>query len=182
MNTQKQDIPQLYPPAAGDKVATIKTNYGDIKIKLFEEQVPGMTTNFIELAKEGKYNDVPFHRVVDEFMIQTGDFTNQDGTGGHSYKGEDTTMPDEVVPGLKHLYGTVSMAKSFLPDSAGSQFFIVTREAGVPGLDGEYSIFGQVYEGMDVAEKIDALQVPNTEKPGQEVKMLEVTVETFGQQ
>lgn len=169
---------QLAPPAAGDKVATIETDMGTIKVRLFDQQVPEMAKNFEELANSGKYDGAPFHRVMQDFMIQTGDFTNQDGTGGHSYNGPGTTLPDEIVPDLKHLYGTVSMANRG-PNTNGSQFFIVTNENGTPFLNGSYTVFGQVYEGMEVAEQIEALEIPGTERPSETVTMKSVTVEPY---
>jgi cyclophilin family peptidyl-prolyl cis-trans isomerase len=168
---------QLAQPVAGDTVAIIDTDYGTIKFKLFTEQVPGMTTNFMELAKAGKYDNVPFHRVIKNFMIQTGDFTNKNGTGGHSYKGPGTYMPDELVPSIKHLYGTVSMAKTMAPNTSGSQFFIVTSKSGTPHLDMLHSVFGQVYEGMDVAEKIAALQEGPNGETSHPATMKKVTIQ-----
>jgi peptidyl-prolyl cis-trans isomerase B (cyclophilin B) len=170
---------QLAPPAAGEKIAVIETDFGTIKIKLFSELVPGMTKNFIELSKAGKYNNVPFHRVVQDFMIQTGDFTKKNGTGGYSYKGPGTELPDEITPALRHLYGTVSMANHG-SNTNGSQFFIVTNKNGTSFLDGSYTIFGQVYEGMDVAEKIAALQVPGTEAPSKIINIKKITILTYG--
>lgn len=140
-----------------------------------------MTKNFEELAKAGKYDGVPFHRVIKDFMIQSGDFTNKNGTGGYSYKGPGTKLPDEIVPSLKHQYGTVSMANAG-QDTNGSQFFIVTAQNNASFLDGGYTIFGQVYEGMDVAEKIADLYIPSsgsTGTPSQIVNMKKVTVSTF---
>ena len=169
---------QLALPVPGDKVAVIETDMGTIKIKLFTDLSPEISKNFEELAKANMYNAVPFHRVVKDFMIQTGDFTNKNGTGGYSYKGPGTKLADEVTPVLKHLYGTVSMANSG-PDTNGSQFFIVTNQGGTAFLDGSYSIFGQVYEGMDVAMQIADLQMPNTEKPSRGVNMTKVEVTTM---
>lgn len=171
--------PQTAMPLAGETVAILDTDMGVIKFKLFTEQVPEISKNFIELAKDGKYKDTPFHRTVKDFMIQTGDFTNKNGTGGYSYKGPGSKLADEIAPSLKHLYGTVSMANAG-PDTNGSQFFIVTSEKGTSFLDGGYSIFGQVYEGMDVAEKIQDLQVPHTEKPSKLVLIKSVKIETIG--
>ncbi len=172
------DFDQLAPPEQGDKIAIIDTDYGTIKVKLFTDLTPEMTKNFEELANEGSYNGVPFHRVMKDFMIQTGDFTNKNGTGGYSYKGPGTTLDDEITPALKHLYGTVSMANRG-PDTNGSQFFVVTNENGTPFLDGGYTVFGQVYEGMDVAQKIEALQMPGTEQPSEVVNMTKVEVIPF---
>lgn len=165
---------QLTPPAAGDTVAVIETDFGTIKFKLFTEQVPEMTKNFQELAKDGKFSDVPFHRVIKDFMIQTGDFDKKNGFGGYTYKGPGTKLPDEIVPGLKHLYGTVAMANSG-PNTNGSQFFIITAKNGYPGLDGHYTIIGQVYEGMDVAEKIAELFVPSSGQRGTPSKIVNMT-------
>ncbi|MCA9373626.1 peptidylprolyl isomerase [Candidatus Peregrinibacteria bacterium] len=166
---------QLAAPQAGDKIAVIETEKGTIKFKLFTDQVPEISKNFEELANAGNYNGTPFHRVMQDFMIQTGDFTNKNGTGGYSYKGEGTILPDEIVPELKHLYGTVSMANRG-PNTNGSQFFIVTNENGTAFLDGSYTIFGQVFEGMDVAEAIEALEIPGTERPSETVTMTDVKV------
>lgn len=171
--------PQTSAPVAGDTVAILDTDMGVIKFKLFTEQVPEISKNFIELSKDGKYKDTPFHRTVKDFMIQTGDFTNKNGTGGYSYKGPGTKINDEISPSLKHLYGTVSMANAG-PDTNGSQFFIVTSKKGTAFLDGGYSVFGQVYEGMDVAEKIQDLQIPHTEKPSKLVLIKSVKIETIG--
>lgn len=169
---------QLKKPEGGDKVAIIETDLGTIKFKLFTELAPEITKNFEELSKEKKYNDVPFHRVVKDFMIQTGDFTDKNGFGGHSYKGPNTTIKDEISPNLKHLFGAVSMANRG-PNTNGSQFFIVTNTDGTDFLDGGYSVFGQVYEGMDVALEIQDLQVAGTEAPSKVVNMINVEVQTL---
>lgn len=172
---------QIDPPKTGDKIAIIETDLGTIKFKLFPNTVPEMTKNFEELAKTGKYDNVPFHRVITNFMIQSGDFTEKNGYGGYSYKGPGTKLPDEIVPSLKHLYGTVSMANSG-PNTNGSQFFIVTNKNGTPELDGGYTIFGQVYEGMEVAEQIAALWDPASGGEGVPTKIInmkKVTVTTY---
>lgn len=173
-------IPQLASPVAGEKIVAMETDLGTIKFKLFSEHAPEMVKNFEELAKAGKYNNVPFHRVMKNFMIQTGDFTNKNGTGGYSYKGPETMLEDEIDPSLKHFYGTVSMANRG-PDTNGSQFFIVTNKTGTSWLNGIHSIFGQVYEGMDVAEKIADLQVPNNQAgtPGKIINIKKITVSTY---
>ena len=168
---------QLELPQSGDSIAVIETDLGVIKFKLFTKDILELTKNFIYLANKGQYKDVPFHRVVKDFMIQTGDFTNKNGTGGYSYKGPGTNLPNEINPNYKHLFGTVSMAKTVAPVSIGSQFFIVTNKKGTPLLDGNYSPIGQVYEGMDVALAIANLQVPGTEKPSKVVNMKKVTIQ-----
>jgi len=172
--------PQVEPPKKGDTVAVLDTDFGTIKFRLFTKDVPTLSKNFIELSKSGKYDNTPFHRVVQGFMIQGGDFTNHDGTGGHSYLGPDKDLPNEIVPSLHHLCGTVSMAKTRAPVSIGSQFFIVTGPDGADFLDGGYSPIGQVYEGIDVAGKIEALQIPETELPSEIVNVKKVTIMTYG--
>ena len=174
--TEKNKQLQLAPAKTGEKVVTLETDYGPIKFKLFEELAPEMCKNFETLAKQGKYNNVPFHRVIKDFMIQTGDFTNQNGTGGYSYKGKNTELEDEISPALKHLYGTVSMANRG-PDTNGSQFFIVTNHDGTSYLDGDYSIFGQVIDGMNVAEKISTVEKDRNDKPLKTVLIKKVTIE-----
>ena len=179
-NTHQATIEsQLDTPKKGDTIAVLETDFGTIKIKLFMNGVPELSKNFSEITKAGKYDSVPFHRVVKDFMIQGGDFTAKNGTGGYSYKGEETFLANEINPAYKHLYGTVSMAKSPAPVSIGSQFFIVTAKNGTPFLDGSYSPIGQVFEGMDVAEKIVNLQIPGTEKPSKTVKIKKATIETY---
>jgi peptidyl-prolyl cis-trans isomerase B (cyclophilin B) len=170
--------PQLKPPVAGDTVAIIETDLGTIKFKLFPEQAPEMVKNFEALAKAGKYNNVPFHRVIKDFMVQTGDFTDKNGHGGYSYKGPGTELPDEFSPSLKNLYGTVSMANSG-PNTNGSQFFIVTSKSGTPWLDGKHSVFGQVYEGLEIALKIAELQTDSNGTPSKIINMKKVTVEPY---
>lgn len=169
---------QTEAPAAGDTVAILDTDQGTIKLKLFTELAPETTKNFIELANSGKYNGVPFHRVIEGFMIQTGDFTRGDGRGGHSYLGPDTTIADEFSSSLKNLRGAVSMANSG-PNSNGSQFFIVTAADGTPWLDNRHSVFGQVYEGLDVAEAISRLPRNALDAPLEPVTIKSVTISTL---
>ena len=174
----KSNVDQLQGPQKGDTIATINTSLGEIKFKLFTNEAPETTKNFIELANAGKYNNVPFHRVIQGFMIQTGDFTNKNGTGGYSYKGPGTKFDNEIAPSLKHLNGTVSMANAG-PNTNGSQFFIVTATQGTPHLDGSYNIFGQVFSGQDIADKISKVKTGPMDKPVTEVLMNKVTISTF---
>lgn len=140
---------------------TMRTNYGDIVTEIFEEEVPEMAKNFLELAKEGKYDNVPFHRIVPGFVIQGGDFTAKDGTGGHSYKGPGTVIPGEYNETVSsNLRGTLSYANRG-PDTNGSQFFINLQDN--VGLDhdkdptsSQHPVFGKVVEGMDIVDKIAA--------------------------
>ncbi|MDO9517060.1 MAG: peptidylprolyl isomerase [Methanosarcinaceae archaeon] len=129
-----------------NRIATIVTDKGVIKIELYENRAPITTKNFIDLAESGFYDGLTFHRVIRGFMIQGGD-PSGDGTGGPGY-----VIPDEFHPELKHTTGTLSMANAG-PNTGGSQFFIT--EAPQPHLDGRHSVFGQVIEGQDVVVKIE---------------------------
>ena len=155
--------------------ATIETNFGKIVFKLFPELAPETVRNFEGLAKDGFYDGTLFHRVIPGFMIQGGDpNTKTDnksswGTGGPGY-----TIKAEFSS-RSHLRGIVSMARAQDPNSAGSQFFIVTTNSTF--LDRQYTVFGEVVEGMDVADKIVNLQRDGNDCPLQEAKMLHVTVE-----
>jgi peptidyl-prolyl cis-trans isomerase B (cyclophilin B) len=166
-------------PETGDTIATIKTSHGNILVLLYTEETPNTTENFIELSKQGKYDDVPFHRIIEDFMIQTGDFENQNGSGGHSFKGPGTLLDDELVEELKHVQGALSMAKTPAPDSAGSQFFIVHPEDGTHFLDGVHSVFGYVYDGMGVVDKIAKVPTGFQDKPEEDADILSVEIGTF---
>ena len=154
--------------------AVINTNLGNIQFELLPDIAPETVRNFIKLAKSGFYDGTLFHRVIPGFMIQGGDpNTKEDdksawGTGGPGYniKAEFNST--------SHLRGIVSMARSSDPDSAGSQFFVVTSDSTF--LDRQYTVFGQVMEGMDVAEKIVNLPRDGNDCPLQEAKMLQVTI------
>jgi cyclophilin family peptidyl-prolyl cis-trans isomerase len=126
--------------------ATIKTNQGDIVLKLFAQQAPVTVNNFVCLAEDGYYDGVTFHRVIKDFMIQGGDPTGT-GRGGPGYQ-----FKDEFSPQLKHdKPGVLSMANAG-PNTNGSQFFIT--HVPTPHLDGKHSVFGQVTQGQDVVDKI----------------------------
>lgn len=129
----------------GEKIAVLETTKGVIKFRFFEADAPMTTDNFIKLAEKKFYDGLTFHRVEPNFVIQGGD-PNGNGTGGPGYniKAEFNKNP--------HLEGTVAMARSQHPDSAGSQFYICL--AAAPFLDGNYTVFGQVTEGLDVVHKI----------------------------
>ncbi len=133
--------------------ATIKTNRGDIVIDLYADKTPKTVNNFVFLAKDGYYNGVTFHRVLDNFMIQTGDPTGT-GRGGPGYK-----FGDEIHPSLRHTGpGILSMANAG-PGTNGSQFFIT--HVKTDWLDGKHSVFGKVREGMDVVNAIKQGDVMN---------------------
>jgi peptidyl-prolyl cis-trans isomerase B (cyclophilin B) len=128
-------------------IATIETNKGTIRIELYPEEAPKTVENFIKLTKKGYYDGLVFHRVIPDFVIQTGD-PNGDGSGGPGY-----TIPDERSSKIKHEVGAVAMAKTAAPNSAGSQFYIVIGKPA-PHLDGGYTAFGKVISGQPVAESI----------------------------
>lgn len=130
-----------------NKIATIETEKGTIKLELYEDKTPITTKNFIELSAQGFYDGLTFHRVEKGFVIQGGD-PNGDGTGGSG-----KTIPLEINPDLKHVKGALAMARSQDPDSASSQFYITLED--VPFLDGNYAVFGKVTEGMDIVEDIE---------------------------
>jgi peptidyl-prolyl cis-trans isomerase B (cyclophilin B) len=145
-------------PAGKNPVVVLETTQGTIRIELFPDKAPEHAKNFAELAKSGYYDGTYFHRVFPGFMIQGGDSNTKDddpsndGLGGHSYKGPGTLLRAEFND-VKHERGIVSMARGGMDvNSAGSQFFIMV--AANRGLDRQYSAFGRVIEGMDVADKI----------------------------
>ncbi len=159
-------------------VLTIKMDDGDIiKAELYPEIAPNTVNNFISLANSGFYNGIIFHRVIRGFMIQGG---CPDGTGmggpGYSIKGEFTH--NGFKNDLAHTPGVLSMARTMIPDSAGSQFFIMHRAA--PHLDGEYAAFGKVTEGLDVVDKIASVMTGPNDKPVVPQIIESMTVETFG--
>lgn len=174
-------------PKAGEAKATIRTNRGDMVFRLFPDQVPGLVENFTELAKTGKYKEVPFHRVIAGFMIQGGDFTNKNGTGGHSHKGPGTQIGDQYHADLKHVRGALSYAKTNRPNSIGSQFFIVHPQEGAHFLDHPahggpadgYSVFGQLVEGWDVLDAIAAVRTDAGDKPFEAQTILDIEIGAF---
>jgi len=145
---------------------------------LFPDLAPETVKNFEELANQNKYNEVIFHRVIDDFMIQTGDFENGNGTGGYSYNGPGTKINDEFHDDLKNLRGALSMANSG-PNTNGSQFFIVNKEGGTNWLDGRHSVFGQVYDGMTTVDKIAASKKDMMDRPLKDIKIISVEIKTF---
>lgn len=146
---------QYAEPVDGEEIAIIHTNYGDICIKFFPEAAPMAVTNFKALAKAGRYDETIIHRIFHVATsgidgIQGGDYTNFNGTGGESAFGE--SFGYEISEYLSNIAGSVAMAHSSLPDSNGSQFYI--NSADNTQLDGNYTVFAQVYDGMDVVEMI----------------------------
>lgn len=169
---------QLDKPLRGETVAVMHTNFGDIHIRMFPADTPKTYENFATHAKNGYYNGLTFHRVINGFMIQGGD-PNGNGTGGPRYtiKGEFTA--NGFKNDLKHTRGVLSMARSRNPNSAGSQFFIMHADS--PHLDGQYAAFGKVIEGMDVVDEIASGYVDYEDRPQVEQVISKMSVETFGQ-
>lgn len=183
----QRTVTQTDKPQVGEEIAIIKTNQGVMKARLFTSEVPEAAKNFIGLAAQGKYTNVPFHRVIKGFMIQGGDFTNRDGTGGYSAKGPGTTIGDQYSPNLTHIRGALSWAKTSRPNSIGSQFYIVHPENGTHFLDHKagsgpadgYTVFGQVFEGFDVLDKIANTPTVPGDRPVKEMLIESVTITTF---
>ncbi len=156
-NLQKANMPKTladFAPIEGEEV-TLTTNKGPIVIKLFRDQAPLTTTNFLHLVNDKFYDEIVFHRVIADFMAQVGDPLTKDpnmkarwGTGGPGY-----TIQDEFSPELKHnKAGIVSMANTGQPNTGGSQFFITF--APTPWLDGKHAVFGEVIKGMNVVNQL----------------------------
>ncbi|HJQ39833.1 MAG TPA: peptidylprolyl isomerase [Thermoanaerobaculia bacterium] len=139
-----------------NKVAELHTDAGEIDIRFFPDVAPNHVKNFIDLAEKGFYNNTKFHRVIPGFMIQGGDPNTISGDPRTWGTGGSDNKVRAEFNSVKHKRGIVSMARSGHPDSASSQFFIMV--ADYPSLDGQYSVFGQVTKGMDVADKIVGAQ------------------------
>ena len=159
-------------------IVTITMENGDmIKAELYPDVAPISVNNFISLINKNYYDGLIFHRVIKGFMIQGG---CPDGTGmggpGYSIKGE--FSQNGVTNNLLHTAGVLSMARSMMPNSAGSQFFIMHKDA--PHLDGAYAAFGKVTEGMDIVDKIATTATDYTDKPMEDQRIKTMTVETFG--
>ena len=163
---------------AQNPVVTIEMENGSvIKAELYPQVAPNTANNFISLVKKGYYDGLIFHRVIRGFMIQGG---CPQGTGmggpGYSIKGE--FSQNGFKNDLKHTEGVLSMARSMMPNSAGSQFFIMHKDA--PHLDGAYAAFGKVTEGMDVVNKIAEERTDYSDRPLKTQKIKSMTVDTFG--
>ena len=188
-------------PTKDDTVAIMHTSLGDIKIKLFTNEAPKATENFITHAKNGYYDGLIFHRVIKDFMIQGGDPTGT-GMGGESIYG--APFEDEFTPTLHNLRGALSMANSG-PCTNGSQFFIVQASevpqqmipqmeqlkdsgfpediiedykalGGTPWLDFRHTVFGQVFEGMETVDAIASVSTAGADKPTTDVKILGIDI------
>lgn len=204
LKSGKEAFPQLSNKVAKDESQVIlSTSMGDINIKLFPKYAPLAVENFITHAKEGYYDGLTFHRVIKDFMIQTGD-PNGDGTGGQSiWKGKDTSIDsgygfkNEISPYLYNLRGALAMANAGA-DTNGSQFFInqnpksqsgglssgsypkpiieAYQKGGNINLDGDYTVFGQVIDGMSVVDKIAAVDTDDQDKPKNPITITNISI------
>lgn len=193
---------QTKAPEIGEEIAVIKTNHGDIKVRLFPEASPKAVENFKTHAQNGYYDGVTFHRVMKDFMIQGGD-PDGTGRGGESIWGR--SFEDEFNPEYHNLRGSLSMANSG-PNTNGSQFFIVQKSdvddgfigqmrksgkdggfsdevieayeklGGTPWLDFKHAVFGQVFEGMDVVDEIANVKTGANDKPKEDVVMEKIEI------
>ena len=160
--------------ASENPVVLMATNYGDIKIELFQKDAPQTVDNFINLAKTDFYDKTKFHRVIKGFMIQGGDPNSKDndwsddGFGGPEYYFEDEINQHKIIKGV------IAMANSG-PNTNGSQFFIVTAQSA-PWLDGKHTVFGKVIEGMNVVEKIENLKTNNNDHPTEDAIIKDIKI------
>lgn len=160
-------------------IVTIEMENGDqIKVELYPQIAPNTVNNFISLVNKGFYNGLVFHRVINGFMIQGG-CPDGNGMGGPGYHIKGEFNMNNFTNNLKHTAGVISMARSMMPDSAGSQFFIMHKNS--PHLDGQYAAFGKVVEGMDVVNTIAETDTDYSDRPVKAQRMKSVTVDTFGE-
>ena len=165
---------------AQNPVVTIKMQDDSVmKAELYPEIAPNTVNNFISLIKKGFYDGLGFHRVINGFMLQGGD-PDGNGTGGPGYSIKGEFSANGFENDLKHTAGVLSMARTMAPDSAGSQFFIMHKDA--PHLDGQYAAFGKITEGMDVVNRIAEVETDWSDRPVEPQVMETVTVETFGEE
>ncbi|MBQ9512632.1 MAG: peptidylprolyl isomerase [Lachnospiraceae bacterium] len=159
-------------------IVTITMENGDVmKAELYPDIAPNTVNNFISLISKGFYDGLIFHRVIEGFMLQGGD-PEGIGIGGPGYGIKGEFASNGFKNDLKHTEGVLSMARSAMPDSAGSQFFIMHRTS--PHLDGDYAAFGKITEGMEVVNQIASCDTDYQDRPREDQRMKSVTVETFG--
>ena len=151
------------------QIAVIETNFGNIVIQLFPDVAPGHVENFVKLAQDGFYDGTTFHRVIPDFMIQGGDPNSKDEDRSNDGQGGPGFTINAEFSDVPHKRGILSMARAQDPNSAGSQFFIVVKDSNF--LDGQYTVFGEVIEGMDVADKIVNVKRDGNDNPLEKVTM-----------
>ncbi len=161
MAKQYGSAPEMQIDTDKDYEATLKTSKGDITVRLFASEAPNTVNNFVFLAREGFYDGVTFHRVIENFMIQGGDPTGT-GTGGPGYR-----FADELDKARQHRYprGTMAMANAG-PNTNGSQFFIMHSDYGLPP---QYSVFGKAIDGLDVVDEIAATETGPQDRPREDI-------------
>ncbi|MBN2306842.1 peptidylprolyl isomerase [Candidatus Peregrinibacteria bacterium] len=174
-NEVMKTFDQTILPHEGESIVVMETSMGTIKIQLFPEYAPKTVENFTGLIDKGYYDGLIFHRVIPNFMIQGGD-PEGTGRGGESLWGG--KFEDEFSPNLRNIRGALSMANSG-PDTNGSQFFIVQQEGGTPWLNDRHSVFGQVFEGMDIVDAIANVDRDPADKPLEKVVMTKVYLENY---
>ena len=152
-------------------------NGGVITLELYPALAPNTVANFVDLAQKGFYDGLIFHRVISGFMIQGGD-PKGTGMGGPGYGIKGEFSQNGFPNAIKHERGVISMARSMMPNSAGSQFFIMHKNS--PHLDGAYAAFGRVTEGIEVVDAIAAVRTGRNDRPVEDQRMKKVSVETFG--
>lgn len=177
-SSNESSVDEVRTPPKELPVATIVfKDFGTVEAELYPHIAPNTVNNFIELSNSGFYDGLTFHRVIKDFMVQGGD---PDGTGmggpGYSIKGEFTK--NKFKNDLAHTEGVLSMARSQSKDSAGSQFFIVTKDAS--HLDGQYASFGKVTKGMDIIHKIENVETGANDKPVKDLVIESIKVNTKG--
>ena len=159
-------------------IVTITMENGDVmKAELYPEIAPNTVNNFISLVKKGFYDGLIFHRVIPGFMIQGGDPAGT-GAGGPDYCIKGEFSHNGFKNDLAHTPGVLSMARTMMPDTAGSQFFLMHKTS--PHLDGEYAAFGKVIEGLDIVDKIANVRTDYSDRPLEKQQIKSMTVETFG--
>ena len=151
------------------QIAVIETNFGNIVIQLYPDVAPGHVENFVKLAQDGFYDGTTFHRVIPDFMIQGGDPNSKDDDRSNDGQGGPGYTINAEFSDKPHKRGILSMARAQDPNSAGSQFFIVVADSNF--LDGQYTVFGEVIEGMDVADKIVNVKRDGNDNPLEKVTM-----------
>ena len=151
------------------QIAVIETNFGNIVIQLYPDVAPGHVENFVKLAQDGFYDGTTLHLVIPDFMIQGGDPNSKDEDRSNDGQGGPGFTINAEFSAVPHKRGILSMARAQAPNSAGSQFFIVVKDSNF--LDGQYTVFGEVIEGMDVADKIVNVERDGNDNPLEKVTM-----------
>ncbi len=165
------------PPKELPIVTIVFEDFGTVEVELYPHIAPNTVNNFIALANDGFYDGLTMHRIIKDFMIQGGD-PQGTGMGGPNYSIKGEFSANKFINNLAHTEGVISMARSQMPDSAGSQFFIMTKDTST--LDGQYASFGKVISGMDIVHEIENVKTVENNKPKTPVVIKSITVDTKG--